>query len=75
MSRLDAYRSGINERLGSNLEGKVAQEKILFRELSSVRAAGILALKESIYSPALNFEAMCKTADVASPGTAVGKSR
>jgi len=75
MSRLDAYRKGINQRLDSSVEGRETQEKIHYGELSSIRAAGILALKESIYSPALNFEAMCETADAASPGTAVGKSR
>jgi predicted NBD/HSP70 family sugar kinase len=72
MSRLIDYREGISHSLGGNNEGKATLAKIRYGEISAVRAAGILALKESIYSPTLDFEQVCETAAVSSLGTAAG---
>jgi hypothetical protein len=74
MSRLVDYRDGISQLLCSDSEGKATLAKIRYGEISAVRAAGILALKESIYSPTLDFEQACETASIASLGTAAGNN-
>lgn len=65
MSRVLEYRKGISQSLDSSIEGKATLEKIHYGELRAVRAAGILALKETIYSPTLDFEQVCETANTA----------
>lgn len=63
MSRVCEYRKGISLFLGTSDEGLATLEKIHYGKLRAVRAAGVLALKKTIYSPTFNFEHACKTAN------------
>jgi glucokinase len=62
MSRAPAYRQGIRQSLDKTDEGQAALAKIQTGEIRAVRAAAILALLERIYSPALDFDALCASA-------------
>jgi len=72
MSRLNDYRQGIAKRLESSEEGKLALDKIRYGELNSVRAAGLLALKETVYSPTLDFEQIVESANITNYAKTVG---
>jgi len=63
MSRVSAYQKGISQFLETSSEGKATLEKIHYGELRAVRAAGVLALKKTIYSPNFDFEQACESAE------------
>lgn len=65
MSRVLEYRKGLSQSLETSHEGKATLDKIHYGELRAVRAAGILALKKTIYSPTFDFEQACETANTA----------
>lgn len=73
MSRMSSYRKGISHFLETSNEGKAALDKINYGELRAVRAAGILALKKTIYSPTFNFKQACETANTSAEKSSAGK--
>jgi len=72
MSRVLEYRKGISQSLETNNEGEATLEKIHYGDLRAVRAAGILALKKTIYSPNFDFEQACETAATADVSMSIG---
>lgn len=74
MSRVLAYRKGISQVLESSDEGMATLEKVHYGELRAVRAAGVLALRKTIYSPAFDFEQACETAGTSDETLSAGSA-
>lgn len=72
MSRVLDYQKGISQALETSDEGKATLEKINYGKLRAVRAAGILALKNTIYTPLLDFEQVCETANATDSSLSAG---
>jgi predicted NBD/HSP70 family sugar kinase len=67
LSRAAPYLDGVRRGLGRLGEsGEEALGKLRCGEIRAARAAAILALLERIYSPALDFEALCASFQPAS---------